>query len=186
MSSLARRGSSATGASRRGSSSSAEPYRDAAFFRSAAGRLLARLGVAHDYGAEAAGIVSELGLGGTVSFVPYTSEMTAVYRASTVLVAPSQGPELGRPLLEAAACGRPVVASGSRTGGGIVLPGETGLLADPCTPEALADGVGELLGDVGLRDRLGTAARAHAERAFELGAVTRRIEEVYARVLERT
>jgi glycosyltransferase involved in cell wall biosynthesis len=157
--------------------------RDAAYFRGAAGQLLARLGLAHDHGREARELVDELRLEGAVTFVPYTREMPAVYRASTVVVAPSQGPELGRPVLEAAACGRPVVASGSRDGGGIVVPGKTGVLADPGTPALLAEAIGSLLGDAALAERLGEAARRHAESSFELGAVIRRIEAVYARIL---
>ncbi len=157
--------------------------RDASFFRRPAGRLLTRLGIAHDYGREARALVEELRIADTVAFVSYTPEMPAVYRASTIVVAPSQGPELGRPVLEAAACGRPVVASGTHGGAGIIVPGETGLLAHPGTPERLAAAIGSLLGDLPLAERLGTAARQHAERTFELSSVTRRIEQLYARVL---
>jgi glycosyltransferase involved in cell wall biosynthesis len=159
--------------------------RDAAFFRGATGRLLARLGFAHDYDREARELVQELLLEPAVTFVPYTREMPAVYRASAIVVAPSQGPELGRPVLEAAASGRPVVASGSRGGGGLLIPGETGLIADPGTPERLAEAVGELLADPARCERLGRAARRHAETSFEVGAIVGRVEVVYSGILER-
>ena len=55
----------------------------------------------------------ELGLTELFRFVPFTQDTANLYQASDVVVAPSQGPELGRPVLEAFASGRPVVASGS-------------------------------------------------------------------------
>src|SRR4051794_20087411 len=108
------------------------------FFGTVAGRALQRAGLAHDYASEARRLVDELGLVGAVRFVPFTPDPAELYRASDVVVAPSQGPELGRPVIEAAASGVPVVAAGSRTGSGIVVPGETGLLVDGSDVEALA------------------------------------------------
>ena len=70
----------------------------------------------------------ELRLDDVVRFVPFTQDTANLYQASDIVVAPSQGPELGRPVIEAAASGVPVVASGSRTGGGVVVPNETGVL----------------------------------------------------------
>ena len=52
-------------------------------------------------------------------------------------------------MIEAAASGVPVVASGSRTGGGVVVPGETGVLVEDFGAETLADAVAELLRDEG-------------------------------------
>jgi glycosyltransferase involved in cell wall biosynthesis len=102
-----------------------------------------------------------------------------------VVVAPSRGPELGRPVIEAAANGVPVVASGSRTGGGVVVPDETGVLVEDFTVEALADAVAELLRDPERRRRLGQAARAHAEENFDPGKNARRIEDIYRSVVPR-
>src|SRR5439155_14908324 len=82
-----------------------------------------------------------------VRFIPFTQDTANLYQASDVVVAPSQGPELGRPVIEAAASGVPVVASGSRTGGGVVIPGETGLLVADYGVDSIADAVAELLED---------------------------------------
>src|SRR5438093_494368 len=75
--------------------------------------------------------------------------------------------ELGRPVIEAAASGVPVVASGSRTGGGVVVPEETGVLVEGFGPDDLAGAVAELLRDDERRRGLGRAARAHAELNFD-------------------
>ena len=153
------------------------------FFRTAGGRTLRLAGLAHDYGSEARQLVDELGLRDAVRFVPFTPDTAVLYRASDVVVAPSQGPELGRPVIEAAASGVPVVAGGSRTGSGIVVPGETGMLVDGSDVEALAEAVGELLQDPDRRERLGANARRHAEQMFDPAVNARAVEAVYASIL---
>src|SRR5207249_3705584 len=135
-----------------------------------------RADLTRDYEAEAKRLVDELDLEAVVRFVPFTQDTADFYRASDVVVAPSQGPELGRPVIEAAASGVPVVASGSRSGGGVVLPGETGVLAEDFEVQTLADAVADLLADEERRRELGLAARVHAERNFDSAANARRIE----------
>src|SRR5437870_2446828 len=84
------------------------------FFRTLVGRSLQLADLTRDYESEAKRLVADLGLIDLVRFVPFTQDTAQLYQASDVVVAPSQGPELGRPLIEAAASGVPVVASGSR------------------------------------------------------------------------
>lgn len=153
------------------------------FFRTLLGRALQLADLTRNYESEAKGLVEALGLGHDVSFVPFTLDTAALYQASDVVVAPSRGPELGRPVIEAAASGAPVVASGSSTGGGIVVPGGTGVLVDDASAGKLADAVAELLHDTDLREDLGRAAREHAERSFDPSRNARRIEAIYRRVL---
>jgi glycosyltransferase involved in cell wall biosynthesis len=152
------------------------------FFRTAIGRGLQLADLTRDYESEAKRLVDDLGLTEVVRFVPFTQDTANLYQASDIVVAPSQGPELGRPVIEAAASGVPVVASGSRTGGGVVVPGETGVLVDDFGQETLADAVDELLLDTSHRAALGRAARVHAERNFDPARNARRIEEIYRRI----
>jgi glycosyltransferase involved in cell wall biosynthesis len=152
------------------------------FFRTVIGRSLQLADLTRDYESEAKGLVDELGLTDVVRFIPFTQDTANLYQASDVVVAPSQGPELGRPVIEAAASGVPVVASGSRRGGGVVVPGETGILVDDFGPETLAAAVEELLRDPPRRRALGRAARDHAERNFDPARNARRIEGIYRRI----
>jgi glycosyltransferase involved in cell wall biosynthesis len=149
------------------------------FFKTFVGRSLQLADLTRDYESEAKRLVTDLGLADVIRFVPFTQDTANLYQASDVVVAPSRGPELGRPVIEAAASGRPVVASGSRTGGGVVLPNETGVLVENYTVDALADAVAELLRDPVRRDRLGRAAREHAEANFDPTRNARRIEAIY-------
>src|SRR5919199_474222 len=152
------------------------------FFQTVVGRSLQLADLTRDYESEAKALVDELGMSEVVRFVPFTQDTHALYQASDVVVAPSQGPELGRPVIEAAASGVPVVASGSRTGGGVVVPGETGVLVEDYGAETLADAVEELLRDEERRRALGRKAREHAERNFDPARNARRIESIYRRI----
>lgn len=155
------------------------------FFRTVVGRSLQLADLTRDYESEAKRLVEELGLTDVVRFVPFTQDTADLYRASDVVVAPSQGPELGRPVIESAASGVPVVASGSRTGGGVVVPGETGLLVEDYSADTLAEAVSELLRDPDHRGALGAAARRHAEANFDPKANARRIEAIYRQIAPR-
>ena len=157
--------------------------RGAAFFATPLGRVVQSFDLARDHEAEARRLVRRLRLDDAVTFVPFTEDTAALYRVTDVVVAPSRGPELGRPVLEAAASGRPVVASGSSSGGGVLLPGRTGLLVPPRSPAVLAAALERLLADAELRARLGTTARAHAERHFSPERNAQRLMETYERVL---
>src|SRR5712691_7544235 len=148
------------------------------FFRTVVGRGLQLADLTRNYESEAKRLVDELGLSEVVRFIPFTQDTANLYQASDVVVAPSRGPELGRPVIEAAASGVPVVASGSRTGGGVVVPNETGVLVDDFGVDTLADAVAELLRHPERRKRLGDAARSHAELNFDPATNARRIESI--------
>ena len=96
------------------------------------------------------------------SFLPFTAETGEIYNALDIVTFPNQGVGLGRPVLEAATYGKPVVASGSETGAGVLLPGKTGLLLEDANPQELADALRLLIDDPELRRRLGEAAAEHA------------------------
>jgi len=153
------------------------------FFRTVVGRSLQAIDLTRDYESDAKRLVRKLDLDDVVRFVPFTQDTANLYQASDVVVAPSQGPELGRPVIEAAASGVPVVASGSRTGGGVVIPGETGVLVSDYGVRSIADAVAELLRDPERRRSLGRTARAHAEESFDPARNARRIEAIYREIL---
>jgi glycosyltransferase involved in cell wall biosynthesis len=90
----------------------------------------------------------------------------------SVFVYPSRGGEgIPRALLEAMACGAPVVAT---TVSGIpeaVIHGESGLLVRPRDPKQLADAIISILEDDMLAKRLGTQARIKIETEFSHNVV---------------
>jgi glycosyltransferase involved in cell wall biosynthesis len=153
------------------------------FFRSPVGRGLELLGLVRDYENEAKTLASELGLGDAVEFIPFTQSTADLYRAADVVVAPSTGPELGRPVIEGAASGVPVVASGSKTGAGILLDGETGVLVPSGDSDELASAIGSLLDHPTIRREMGHNARLHAEQHFDPARNAALTLAVYRRIL---
>ncbi|MFH1511088.1 MAG: glycosyltransferase family 4 protein [Candidatus Woesearchaeota archaeon] len=106
-------------------------------------------------------------------------EMLNYYHKSKIVVVPSRFSEgTSLAVLEACACGIPVIAT--KVGGlpDIIQHGINGLLVDP-SPESLASGIISLLSDEKLRIRLSRAGRVAAETKFS----RRKWEERWLKVL---
>jgi len=105
------------------------------------------------------------------------------YRAADIVVLPSRAETLGLGVLEAMACGRPVVAT--RVGGipELVSEGATGDLVAAGDTEGLITACRRLLASPGLRARYGAAGR-EAAKSFELAAVADAWLELYASLVE--
>ncbi len=93
------------------------------YFRTLRGRALEATNLLTDEESAIKELVSAKHLEPNFSFLPFTAETGEIYSALDVVTFPNQGVGLGRPVLEAATYGKPVVASGSRDGAGILLPG---------------------------------------------------------------
>ena len=159
------------------------PVRGEEFFATPLGRTLQWAGLVQDHERRARRLVARLGLEQDVRFVPFTPDPGLLYRASDVVVAPSRGQELGRPVLEAAGAGRAIVASGSLQGAGLILPEVTGQLVPRRSPDVLAAMLEKLLGDEELRARLGANARRHAEAHFDAATNAQQVADLYERIL---
>jgi len=103
--------------------------------------------------------------GGSVSFAGFVSEdeKVTLLRRATVVVQPSRKEGWGLTVLEANACGTPVVATDVPGLRDSVRPGVTGLLAAP-DPASLAASLVAVLSDDVLRSRLAREARVWSER----------------------
>jgi glycosyltransferase involved in cell wall biosynthesis len=104
--------------------------------------------------------------------------------AADLLVLPSRREGFGMSLAEAAALGRPVVATATRGARAVVEPGVTGLLVPVDDAGALVDALTRLLRDSGLASRMGAAARVRAAERFGRRKVLAAYLEVYE-ALER-
>jgi glycosyltransferase involved in cell wall biosynthesis len=109
-------------------------------------------------------------------------------RRATVLAAPSitarDGDAEGLPtaIVEAAASALPAVGTDHSGIVEAIVDGETGFIVPERDAGALAARLLAILGDPALRDRMGAAARALAERKFDLARQMRRLEEIYDQV----
>ncbi|NNC24405.1 glycosyltransferase [Salinisphaera sp. USBA-960] len=130
--------------------------------------------------------VDEAGLASWVSFAGFREDMSCVMPAFDMLVHPARREGLGVVLLQAGACGVPVVAA--RAGGivDVVLDGETGLLVMPGDSAALAEAITTLGNDRVRRVRMGEKARARVAEVFEPQQVGERYVALYRQLTSGT
>lgn len=105
--------------------------------------------------------------------------------AMDVLVHTSLREGLARTLPQALIAGLPVISYDVDGAREVVLPSETGCLIRPRAIDELSDGMLALAGDAQLRQRLGQGGAARFTDQFRHEEMTRRIREVYERVLGR-
>ncbi len=121
---------------------------------------------------------------GLVEWRGRSADIAAVWRESHIAVLPSYyGEGLPKSLLEAAACGRPIVAADAPGSREIARDGETALLVPPRDADALAGAVLRLAGDAALRARLGAAGRALVEREFSEARIAAETLALWRRLL---
>ncbi len=136
--------------------------------------------------AEVDALVAAHGLGDRVRFVPPLPHhrLSSLYRAADVVVVPSRSESFGLVALEAAACGRPVVAADVGGLSTLVDHGSTGLLVGSRHPEEWARSIDGVLCLPDRAARMGVAAARLADGYGWAGAALR-LAGVYADVTAR-
>ncbi|MGZ8391413.1 MAG: glycosyltransferase family 4 protein [Gemmatimonadales bacterium] len=114
----------------------------------------------------------------------FTPDVRPLYDLLDLVMLPSESEGLSQALLEAMALGKPVIASASTGNLDLVTEGVDGRLVSPRTPRAWAGAIDELLTDVGLARRLGTAARRTARETFGLERTVARTTQLYESLLQ--
>jgi len=125
-------------------------------------------------------LVQSLGLTEVVSFLPQMvqADLAMWMRGALCLVLPSLSEGLGRVLLEAMACGRPVIAS--RVGGipEIIREGVNGFMTEAGDIAALRDRMQSLLDDPALADEMGRNGRRRAQELLSADSYFKGYAEV--------
>ena len=112
-------------------------------------------------------------------------ETLSIVKACDVFVMPSHSEGTPVALLEAAALGRPILAS--QVGGipDLVSDGEQALLVPPADESALAAGLSRLIGDPEFAARLGAGAQRRVRREFSLQAQVDAAMQAYRKAWTR-
>lgn len=118
-----------------------------------------------------------------IEWLGHSDDVPATWAACHVAVLPSRREGLPKSLLEAAACGRAIVATDVPGCREIALAGRNALLVPPDDAPALADALGRLALDHGLRARFGGESRRIVETDMTADAVGARMVETYLRLL---
>ena len=127
-------------------------------------------------------LAESLGIGERVRFLPPLAdeELASLYRGALALLHPSLCEGFGMPLVEAMACGCPVVTSDISAMPEVA--GGAARLVDPRDPRAIADALSEVVGDAALarelRERGLERARAFDPESFAKGNLA-----IYRKVL---
>lgn len=148
------------------------------------GRQLVVVGAGRDqaYAAELRSLADELGIAEDVVFVGGVplEKTTLFYQAADVLVYPSFNETFGLPILEAMACGCPVITSD--TSAMPEVAGGAAVLSDPRDPRSIAQAIGDVLGSG--RERLRARGLDRAAQ-FTWAATGQATLDVYREVAEQ-
>ena len=131
---------------------------------------------------EVAGWASEPG----VSLLGHITDITALWQRCHIAVLPSHREGLPVSLMEAAACGRPLVSTDSPGCREIAINGQTGLSVPIEDPRALAEAMKQLAQSPELRARYGRAARKLVEDKLSAKIIGSSIVALYNRLAPAT
>jgi glycosyltransferase involved in cell wall biosynthesis len=127
-------------------------------------------------------LAAELGAREHVCFAGYRAKMVAVTAAADFAVLSSDNEGTPVSLIEAAAAGKPAVATSVGGVADVVTP-ETGLLVPRDDPERLARGIVRMAADPVLRRAMGARARQHVAQRFSAERLVRDIDSLYTELL---
>jgi glycosyltransferase involved in cell wall biosynthesis len=128
--------------------------------------------------------VRRAALADLVRFTGHQDDVVPWFQALDLFVLPSYGDEgVPQAIMQAMACGIPVVSTTVGAIGEAVEAGVSGLLVEPASPPALAAALGALRDSMELRRRISLEARRKAEREFGLERMIDAMETVFRSVL---
>jgi len=110
---------------------------------------------------------------GVVEWRPFTADVGAALAECHLVVLPSYREGFPKTLIDAAAAGRAAIASDVPGCRDAIVPDETGRLFEARSAGSLCDCLREMLGDRDRLERMGAAARRHAEAHFDIRDVCR-------------
>jgi glycosyltransferase involved in cell wall biosynthesis len=130
------------------------------------------------------GQLNEWGREGAVEVWGWHDDMSNLLRGASLVVLPTYyGEGVPKVLIEAAACGLPIVTTDTPGCRDIVVNGRTGLLVPPRDAHALSAALVELLGDPARRREMGERARTRMVAEFSLERVVESTMAVYRELL---
>jgi glycosyltransferase involved in cell wall biosynthesis len=129
--------------------------------------------------------IKDLGLERHVFLTGFRNDAVGLQKSFDIFAMSSVTEGLGSAMLDAMACGTPVVAT--RAGGipEAIVDGESGVLVAPHDDVALASALIRLLRDADLRKRLGEAGRQRVVQQFSVETMVEKTLDIYRRLVSR-
>jgi len=128
-----------------------------------------------------------LGISDQVQFAGFCvrEQLPSVYRQADVFVMPSLSESCSMAVLEAMACGLPIIACWVGGMAEYVEDGVNGLLVPPGDSQALAQAIRSLLHNASLRAEMGRQSAAKARKDYSWERVTGEYLAIYRRIMDR-
>jgi glycosyltransferase involved in cell wall biosynthesis len=118
-----------------------------------------------------------------LGYLKEANDLVNYYQQSSIYVAPTMYENLPTRVLEAMACGTPVIASNVCGIPEAVHDGENGLLVEPGSTKQLADSICYLLGDHSCLQKMGQNARSTVLKEFDWRVSAAKISDIYKQVV---
>ena len=128
----------------------------------------------------------ELGVANNCIFAGRLENAVAAYRAMDVFVLPSKTEQMPVALLEAMACGLPVVATDVGDVKHMLSVHNQDLVSKNEDTDALAHALRRISGDRHLRDELGAKNREHCLACYPLAGMIAMYDELYQQAIQRS
>jgi glycosyltransferase involved in cell wall biosynthesis len=130
-------------------------------------------------------LAGELDITSYIRFLGHRSDIPDIMRQLHLLVVPSQFEPFGRVVIEAMACGRPVI--GSRDGGipEIIDDGKTGSLVEVGDYAEFSRAALDLIDNNELRENMSRNSIEAVQRRFSIQAHTKIILDIYGELLAK-
>ena len=130
------------------------------------------------YEADLKKLAEELGVAEHIHFLGYRNDISEICNCADIFIFMSHQEGLPVALMEAMACGLPVICSNIRGNIDLIDDGVTGLISNN-EPEKLAATINKMRNDTTLRDCL-TSAELQKIKQFDLSKVEAEMEKIYA------
>ncbi|RWX51115.1 Glycosyltransferase involved in cell wall bisynthesis [Candidatus Electrothrix marina] len=129
-------------------------------------------------------IVTEYGLEEKIIFVGFQKDVSALLPAFDIFLLPSLTEGTSMALLEAMACGLPVIATAVGGTPNVIISEENGILVPSKSPEAIVQAVIRLVENKELCQRMGHAALQTIESEYSLHSWLKKIDDIYTVVIQ--
>ena len=137
------------------------------------------------YRQELTDLAKELGIQDRLIITGWREDVPDLLKTIDIFILPSLSEGMSNTILEAMACGKPVVATRVGSNGQLVDNGTTGLLVPPADPETLSQAIMRLALDKELSHQMGEAGRRKVTEEFSLSQMVSKFENLYSALYER-
>jgi L-malate glycosyltransferase len=129
--------------------------------------------------------IAELHLQDCVETLGARSDVAELLAAADIFVLPSKSEGLPMTIIEAMACGLPVVASDVGGVSELVRPNLSGFLVQAENENAMTEALEKIVTDRDLRQRMGTAGRDIATAQFDIRVIARLHAELFRDLMQQ-